>query len=58
MLTKELIDIFPENNTGHINTQWEHSSVLLLLLMHFRGLKVLDDAVNTIFLYVINTYRH
>jgi hypothetical protein len=55
MLIKELNEICPENNRENINTQWEHSSVLLLLVLHFRGLKLIDDALNTIILYAICT---
>jgi hypothetical protein len=48
MLIKELIEIYPEDNTEHTNTQWEPSSVLLGLVLHFRGLKLIDEAVNTV----------
>ena len=58
MLIQELIEICPESNMEHINTQWEHSSVLLLLVMQFRGLKLIDDVVNRTFLYAINTQRN
>lgn len=55
MLIKEHVEIYPENKMENINAEWEHSSVLLLLELHFRGLQVIDDAVNTILLYAIYT---
>ena len=58
MLIQEPIELCPENNMEYINTKWEHSSVFLPLVLHLRVLKVINDAVNTIFLYIIGTKRH